>query len=263
MKEKFKKYFGPTKFKRLFDIVVSFIALIVLSPLFLVICIANLLTPNTSVFFSHERRGRKGKPFKIYKFQTMKNNTPNVATGDLENPEQYITKVGKFLRKTSLDELPQLWNILKGDMSFVGPRPLISSEMRAHRLWLEYGVYRFRPGLTGLAQINGRDEISLMKKMKYDKIYCDNWSLKLDLIILMKSVGVALKQEGTKRAKCTADKYYVSENELWKETLLTDIQSGNQTLKLWVLISFRSTLLLCLMKTLMKPKKQTDLLQAE
>ena len=175
MKEKFKKYFGPTKFKRLFDIVVSFIALIVLSPLFLVICIANLMTPNTSVFFSHERRGRKGKPFKIYKFQTMKNNTPNVATGDLENPEQYITKVGKFLRKTSLDELPQLWNILKGDMSFVGPRPL--------------------------AQINGRDEISLMKKMKYDKIYCDNWSLKLDLIILMKSVGVALKQEGYQEGK--------------------------------------------------------------
>jgi O-antigen biosynthesis protein WbqP len=172
-----------------------------LSPLFLVICIANLLTPNTSVFFSHERRGRKGKPFKIYKFQTMKNNTPNVATGDLENPEQYITKVGKFLRKTSLDELPQLWNILKGDMSFVGPRPLISSEMRAHRLRLEYGVYRFRPGLTGLAQINGRDEISLMKKMKYDKIYCDNWSIKLDLIILLKSVGVALKQEGYQEGK--------------------------------------------------------------
>ena len=219
MKEKFKKFFAPTKFKRLFDIVVSFFALIILSPLFLVICIANLLTPNTSVFFSHERRGRKGKPFKIYKFQTMKNNTPNVATGDLENPEQYITKVGKFLRKTSLDELPQLWNILKGDMSFVGPRPLISSEMRAHRLRLEYGVYRsggrcgllrfvqergvyrFRPGLTGLAQINGRDEISLMKKMKYDKIYCDNWSIKLDLVILLKSVGVALKQEGYQEGK--------------------------------------------------------------
>ena len=188
MKEKFKKFFAPTKFKRLFDIVVSFFALIILSPLFLVICIANLLTPNTSVFFSHERRGRKGKPFKIYKFQTMKNNTPNVATGDLENPEQYITKVGKFLRKTSLDELPQLWNILKGDM-------------RAHRLRLEYGVYRFRPGLTGLAQINGRDEISLMKKMKYDKIYCDNWSIKLDLVILLKSVGVALKQEGYQEGK--------------------------------------------------------------
>ena len=196
MNKKFKKIFTPTGVKRIFDIVGSLTALIALSPLFLVICIANLLTPNTSVFFSHERRGRKGKPFKIYKFQTMKNSTPHVATCDLENPEQYITPVGKFLRKTSLDELPQLWNILKGDMSFVGPRPLISSEMRAHRLRLEYGVYRFRPGLTGLAQINGRDEISLMKKMKYDKLYCDNWSLKLDFVILLRSVKVALKQEG-------------------------------------------------------------------
>ncbi|MGN0533797.1 MAG: sugar transferase [Eubacterium sp.] len=201
MKKKLKKYFGPTKIKRLFDIVMSFIALIVLSPLFLVICIANILTPNTSVFFSHERRGRRGKPFMIYKFQTMRNDAPNVATADLENPEQYITKVGKFLRKTSLDELPQLWNILKGDMSFVGPRPLISSEMRAHRVRLEYGVYRFRPGLTGLAQIKGRDSISLMKKMKYDKLYCDNWSLKLDLAILLQSVGVCIKQEGYQEGK--------------------------------------------------------------
>ena len=123
-----------------------FLALVVLSPLFLVICIVNLFTPECSVFFSHERRGRRGKPFTIYKFQTMKNNTPNCATGELENPEQYITKFGKFLRKTSLDELPQLWNILKGDMSFVGPRPLISSEMRAHRLRLEYGCIAFGPG---------------------------------------------------------------------------------------------------------------------
>ncbi|MBO5494659.1 MAG: sugar transferase, partial [Eubacterium sp.] len=139
---------------------------------------------------------RRGRPFKIYKFQTMKNNTPNVATGQLENPDKYITKVGRILRRTSLDELPQLWNILKGDMSFVGPRPLISSEIRAHRLRLESGVYRFRPGLTGLAQISGRDSISLVKKVKYDKIYCDNWSLKLDLIILLRSVGVCIKQEG-------------------------------------------------------------------
>ncbi len=190
------KKFSATKIKRLFDIVASASALLILSPLFLVICVANLLTPNTSIFFSHERRGRRGKPFKIYKFQTMRNNTPNVATGLLENPDQYITKVGKILRKTSLDELPQLWNILKGDMSFVGPRPLISSEMRAHRMRLEYGVYRFRPGLTGMAQINGRDTISLVKKVKYDKLYCDNWSLKLDLIILLRSVGVCITQDG-------------------------------------------------------------------
>lgn len=196
MKSFFKKWLAPIKFKRLFDIFASFFALVILSPLFLIICIINLFTPDTSVFFSHERRGRGGKPFRIYKFQTMKNNTPNCATGELKNPEQYITKFGRILRKTSLDELPQLWNILKGDMSFVGPRPLISSEIRAHRVRLEYGVYAFRPGLTGLAQIKGRDSISLMKKMKYDKEYCDNWSLKLDLQILLQSVSVVFKQEG-------------------------------------------------------------------
>lgn len=196
MKQFLHKYFGATKWKRLFDIVVSFFSLIILSPLFLFIIAVNYFTPNCKVFFSHERRGRSGKPFKIYKFQTMKNDTPNCATGELENPEQYITKFGAFLRKTSMDELPQLWNILKGDMSFVGPRPLISSEIRAHRLRLEYGVYRFRPGLTGWAQINGRDDISLMKKMKLDKEYCDKWSLKLDLIILLRSFGVVVKQKG-------------------------------------------------------------------
>lgn len=196
MKQFLHKYFGATKWKRLFDIVVSFFSLIILSPLFMFIIAVNYFTPNCKVFFSHERRGRSGKPFKIYKFQTMKNDTPNCATGELENPEQYITKFGAFLRKTSMDELPQLWNILKGDMSFVGPRPLISSEIRAHRLRLEYGVYRFRPGLTGWAQINGRDDISLMKKMKLDKEYCDKWSLKLDLIILLRSIGVVVKREG-------------------------------------------------------------------
>lgn len=196
MKAFFRKWFAPIKFKRLFDIAASFSALIILSPLFLVICFVNFLTPDTKIFFSHERRGRRGKPFKIYKFQTMKNNTPNCATGELENPEQYITKLGKFLRKTSLDELPQLWNILKGDMSFVGPRPLISSEIRAHRMRLEYNVYRFRPGLTGLAQIKGRDNISLMKKMKLDKLYCDNWSIKMDIAILFQSVLVCVRQDG-------------------------------------------------------------------
>ena len=201
MKKFLKKYLAPTKFKRLFDIIFSFWALIILSPLFLVICVIIFFTPDCKIFFSHERRGRKGKPFKIYKFQTMKNSTPNCATGDLEHPEQYITKIGRILRKTSLDELPQLWNILKGDMSFVGPRPLISSEIRMHRLRLEYGVYRFRPGLTGLAQVNGRDDLSIVKKAKYDKEYCENWSLKLDLQILLKSFVTVAKQEGFHEGK--------------------------------------------------------------
>ena len=196
MKRFLKKYFGATKWKRLFDIVFSLLGLILLSPLFLAICLVLLVTPNSRVFFSHERRGRRGKPFRIYKFQTMKNNAPNCATAELQNPEQYITAPGKFLRKTSLDVLPQLWNILKGDMSFVGPRPLITSEMRAHRLRLEYGVYRFRPGLTGWAQINGRDSVSLMRKMKLDKEYCDNWSFWLDIKILFLSVKTVITNEG-------------------------------------------------------------------
>lgn len=196
MKRDSDNNFLAIRFKRLFDIVASIIAIVLLSPLFLVICCVNLLTPDTSVFFSHERRGLNGEPFRIYKFQTMRYNTPNCATNQLENPDQYITRFGRILRKTSLDELPQLWNILKGDMSFVGPRPLISSEIRAHRLRMEYGVYRFRPGLTGWAQVNGRDSISLMKKMKLDKDYCDNWSFKLDLQILLRSVSVCIKQEG-------------------------------------------------------------------
>ena len=196
MKRFLKKYFGATKWKRLFDIGFSLLGMIVLLPLFLVICLVLLFTPHSKVFFSHERRGRRGKPFKIYKFQTMKNNAPNCATAELEHPEQYITAPGRFLRKTSLDELPQLWNIFIGDMSFVGPRPLISSEMRAHRLRLEYGVYRYRPGLTGWAQINGRDNVSLMKKMKLDKYYCDNWSIKLDLRIMYRSVKTVVTKEG-------------------------------------------------------------------
>ena len=201
MKEFLHKYFGATKWKRLFDIVVSLFSLIMLSPLFLVIMAINFFTPDCNVFFSHERRGRRGEPFKIYKFQTMKNGAPNCATGELENPEQYITKFGACMRKTSIDELPQLWNILKGDMSFVGPRPLISSELRAHRLRLEYGVYRFRPGLTGWAQINGRDDISLVKKMKLDKEYCDNWSIAFDIKILLRSVGVCARREGYQEGK--------------------------------------------------------------
>lgn len=196
MKRFLKKYFGATKWKRLFDIGFSLLGMLVLSPLFLGICLVLLFTPNSKVFFSHERRGRRGKPFRIYKFQTMKNDAPNCATSELQNPEQFITAPGRILRKTSMDELPQLWNILKGDMSFVGPRPLISNEMRAHRLRLEYGVYRFRPGLTGWAQINGRDSISLMKKMKLDKYYCDNWSLKLDLVIMYRSIKTVVTREG-------------------------------------------------------------------
>ena len=185
------------RIKRLLDILLSACGILCLSWLLLLLAVAIKLDSPGPVFFRQKRVGIGKRHFQILKFRTMRIDTPHdMPTHLLHDPEQYITRMGHFLRKTSLDELPQLWNILKGDMSFVGPRPLISSEMRAHRLRLEYGVYRFRPGLTGWAQINGRDSISLLRKMKLDKEYCDNWSLKLDLIILLRSVGAVVKQEG-------------------------------------------------------------------
>ena len=184
-----KKWFGPTKIKRLFDICASFLALVVLSPLFLVICIVNLFTPECSVFFSHERRGRRGKPFTIYKFQTMKNNTPNCATGELENPEQYITKFGKFLRKTSLDELPQLWNILVGDMAVIGPRPALWNQYDLLAERDKYGANDVRPGLTGWAQIHGlRGDTDIAERIRYDIWYIENWTVALDIKILFRTV---------------------------------------------------------------------------
>lgn len=191
-----KKWFGPTKIKRLFDICASFLALVVLSPLFLVICIVNLFTPECSVFFSHERRGRRGKPFTIYKFQTMKNNTPNCATGELENPEQYITKFGKFLRKTSLDELPQLWNILKGDMSFIGPRPVVLTETELLARRRRLGADLVRPGITGLAQVRGRDTVSIQHKARYDAYYARRMSLGLDGRIVLETLRCVVTGEG-------------------------------------------------------------------
>ena len=191
-----KKWFGPTKIKRLFDICASFLALVVLSPLFLVICIVNLFTPECSVFFSHERRGRRGKPFTIYKFQTMKNNTPNCATGELENPEQYITKFGKFLRKTSLDELPQLWNILVGDMAVIGPRPALWNQYDLLAERDKYGANDVRPGLTGWAQIHGRDELEITEKAKLDGWYVEHISFGLDVKCFFGTITAVLKHDG-------------------------------------------------------------------
>ncbi len=191
-----KKWFGPTKIKRLFDICASFLALVVLSPLFLVICIVNLFTPECSVFFSHERRGRRGKPFTIYKFQTMKNNTPNCATGELENPEQYITKFGKFLRKTSLDELPQLWNILVGDMAVIGPRPALWNQYDLLAERDKYGANDVRPGLTGWAQIHGRDELEIAEKAKLDGWYVEHISFGLDVKCFFGTITAVLKHDG-------------------------------------------------------------------
>ena len=144
------------------------------------------------VLFRQQRVGRNNEVFSIYKFRTMKNNTGNVATAQLKNSDEFITRSGRFFRKTSLDELPQLFNILKGDMSFVGPRPLIPEEEEIRQLRNKKGVYAVRPGMTGLAQINGRDNLDMVQKTEYDLQYIENMSFFNDIKILFKTVFVVL-----------------------------------------------------------------------
>lgn len=184
-------------FKRILDFLISLVALAVLWPLLLLLGLTVRLTSPGPALFAQVRSGRGLKPFRIYKFRTMYTTAPSdTPTHQLSGAQNYITPLGAFLRKTSLDELPQLWNILRGDMALVGPRPPLPTQTDLIAERARYGANDLRPGLTGWAQINGRDSISLLRKMKLDKEYCDNWSLKLDLIILLRSVGAVVKQEG-------------------------------------------------------------------
>lgn len=184
--------------KRVFDFVVSLLATIILSPLFLVVSILILAGDGTPVLFKQERVGKNGKLFTVYKFRTMRNGTGDFATADLSDADKKITKTGKILRATSIDELPQLINILNGTMSLVGPRPLIPAETEIHKLRTEYGVYSVTPGITGWAQVNGRDNISNEKKALLDKEYVEKQSFMFDIKILFMTVGKVLKRSDIK-----------------------------------------------------------------
>ena len=181
--------------KRAFDFTVSLLLIIILFPLFLLISLIVLIDAGTPVIFRQYRVGKDNKLFYIYKFRTMRKGVRNVATAELTDSEKYITKSGRFLRKTSLDELPQLVNVLLGDMSFVGPRPLIPEEKEIRALRKEYNVYSVRPGITGWAQINGRDNLTDEEKALFDKEYIDKQSISFDIKILIKTVSVVLKRE--------------------------------------------------------------------
>jgi len=182
--------------KRLFDIVFSLLALIILLPVFLIVAVVVIIDSGFPVFFLQDRVGKDNKLFKIIKFRTMKTGTRTSSKANLCESDECITKSGKILRKTSIDELPQLINILKGDMSFVGPRPLIPEEDEIRNLRAEYGVYAVRPGMTGWAQINGRDNLSDEEKARFDKEYVEKKSLAFDIKILFRTVGVVLSREG-------------------------------------------------------------------
>ena len=186
-----------TVVKRLLDIVLSLLFLLLFAPVFAVVAAVIHADSNGPVIFRQTRVGKHNKRFTIYKFRTMFTATPHdVATAALTHPQRYITRIGRFLRQTSLDELPQLFNVLKGDMSFVGPRPVIEQETQLLRLRKRYGADRVRPGITGLAQIRGRDELAPFRKARYDAEYADNCTFLLDCYIFFSTLRYVLRREG-------------------------------------------------------------------
>ena len=170
--------------KRLLDLTVALVATVFLAlPILLIAFAVRLTSPGPALYWS-DRIGRHNRIFKMPKFRSMRIDTPAVATHLLENPEQWLTPIGSFLRKSSLDELPQLWSILKGEMSFVGPRPALFNQDDLIALRTEKGVHELTPGLTGWAQVNGRDELPILQKVELDAHYLRHQSLMLDLKIL-------------------------------------------------------------------------------
>lgn len=182
--------------KRFLDFIFSIIIIICLSPVFVVVSIAIKLTSKGPILFKQVRVGKDNISFTIYKFRTMKIDAPNVASYLLKNPDEYITSIGKFLRTSSIDELPQLINIFKGDMSFVGPRPVIAKEADLINLRTRSGIHVLKPGLTGWAQVNGRDEVRILEKVALDEYYLRNYSLFLDIKIIYMTALQVLKSEG-------------------------------------------------------------------
>lgn len=183
--------------KRLGDIILSLMGIIILCPIFMIIAIAIKLDSEGPVIFKQKRFGRYKKSFYVLKFRTMKVDSPKyVATRDLHNSEQWITKVGSFLRKTSLDELPQLCNILVGNMSIVGPRPVAISELDVIEAREQYGANDILPGLTGWAQINGRDNLSTDVKARLDGYYVQHRSLAMDIKCIVRTIPYVLKRKG-------------------------------------------------------------------
>ncbi len=193
--------------KRLFDFFISLFLLILLSPLFLLLAIIiKIDDPHGPVFFKQKRMGRNGKTFNCYKFRSMKTSAPHdVATSVFGDPTQHYTRVGRLMRKLSIDELPQFWCTLIGTMSLIGPRPLILSEEKCNNMRLNLGALRMRPGITGYAQVHGRDDVYYKNKALLDAEYCNRASIFFDIKIVFLSITTVLRRDGnhdnSKRSK--------------------------------------------------------------
>ena len=182
--------------KRIFDLLVALGLMLILAPLFLLVVLAVRLTSNGPVLFRTQRVGKGNKLFTMYKFRTMRTDTPQVATHLLKEPDQFLTPIGKLLRRTSIDELPQLINVVRGEMSLVGPRPALFNQDDLIALRTAGGVHEMTPGVTGWAQVNGRDELPIPEKVKLDDWYLKNRSFWLDLKIVGMTVFKVIRKEG-------------------------------------------------------------------
>jgi len=184
--------------KRFIDLILSLLALIPLAPVFGLVALAVRLTSHGPILYWSNRVGRDNRIFKMPKFRTMRTDTPAVATHLLVDPDRYLTPVGGFLRKSSLDELPQLLSIFNGDMSFVGPRPALYNQDDLIALRTMKGVHSLTPGLTGWAQVNGRDELPIPEKVEFDAYYLEHRSILFDINILVLTALKVLRREGIK-----------------------------------------------------------------
>ena len=182
--------------KRLFDLLLAIVAAVILAlPIALIALMVRLTSPGPALYWS-DRVGRHNRIFKMPKFRSMRIGTPAVATHLLQDPKVYLTPIGSFLRKSSLDELPQLWSILVGDMSFVGPRPALFNQDDLVALRTKFGVHELVPGLTGWAQINGRDELPIPEKVKLDVEYLRRQSFWFDIRILWLTFVKVIRRDG-------------------------------------------------------------------
>lgn len=182
--------------KRLFDLAVASTAAVVLALPILIVALAVRLTSPGPVLYWSDRVGRGNRIFRMPKFRSMRVDTPAMATHLLQDPDRWLTPIGSFLRRSSLDELPQLWSILKGDMSFVGPRPALFNQDDLIALRTETGVHELVPGLTGWAQVNGRDELPIAQKVQLDAEYLQRRSFQFDLKILWMTASKVLSKDG-------------------------------------------------------------------
>ena len=180
----------------MFNRLLALTILFIISPILLVLALVILLEDGFPIFFTQKRVGINYTFFNIYKFRSMKKNTPNVATHLLTTPNQYLLGIGKLIRKTSLDELPNLINIIKGDMVFVGPRPALYNQDDLITLRVAAGVDKLKPGITGWAQINGRDDISIEKKVQLEQVYMNKKSTLFDIEIIIKTFTNVLFSKG-------------------------------------------------------------------